>query len=132
MLVVVNTIDVEVRNVADTATIVAIKQTVRNTFSHLVGVWRVQVSSSAERDRWELRIRGGFGHHVASFLSAPDLLAERVERHLRIFLQGVVPPLSGMPRRPVLVIRGVQTDQLPRRLRSPQGRLSRDLYQKAS
>jgi hypothetical protein len=132
MLVVVNTIDVEVRNVADTATIVAIKQTVRNTFSHLVGVWRVQVSSSDERDRWDLRIRGGFGHHVASFLSAPDLLAERVERHLCMFLQGVVPPLSGKPRRPVLVIRGVQTDQLPRQLRSPQWRLSRNLHQKAS
>ena len=132
MLVVVNTIDVDVRNVADTATIVAVKQTVRNTFSHLVGVWRVQVSSSAERDRWELRIRGGFGHHVASFLSASDLLAERVERHLRMFLQGVVPPLSGKPRRPVLVIRGVQTDQLPRRVGSPQWRLSRSLYQKAS
>ena len=132
MLVVVNTIDVEVRNVADTATIVAIKQTVRNTFSHLVGVWRVQVSSSDEHDRWHLHIRGGFGHHVASFLSASDLLAENVERHLRVFLQGIVPPLSSLPRRPVLVVRGVQTHQLPRRLRSPEWSLSRNLHQKAS
>jgi hypothetical protein len=108
MLVVLNTIDVEVRNVADAATIVAIKQTVRNTFSHLVGVWRVQVSSSNQRDRWDLHIRGGFGHHVASFLSGPDLLAENIERSLRRFLQGVVPPLSDMPRRPVLVMRGLQ------------------------
>jgi hypothetical protein len=100
---VINTIDVEVRDVTDSAMIVAIRQTVQHTFSHLVGAWSVRVSASDECGRWDLHIRGGFGHHVARFLAVPDRLAERVERRLRAFLQEVVPPFSVMPRRPLLV-----------------------------
>ena len=126
-----NTIDVEVRDVADSAMIAAIKQTVQNTFSHLVGAWHVQVSASDERGRWNLHIRGGFGCHVAAFLATPARLAEHVERRLRAFLQGVAPPLSVVPRRPVLVIRVVQANRLPLRFRPPPW-LSGNLHQKAS
>lgn len=128
---VANTIDVEVRDVADSAMVAAIRRTVQNTFSHLVGAWQVQVSASAERGRWDLHIRGGFGHHVARFLATPARLAEHVERRLRAFLQGVVPPLSVVPRRPVLVIRGVLANRLPPRFRPPPW-LSGTLHQKAS
>ena len=101
---VINTIDVEVRDIADSAMILAIRQTVQHTFSHLVGAWHVRVSASDECGRWDLHIRGGFGHHVAKFQAVPARLAERVARSLRAFLQGVVPPLSVVPRRPTLVI----------------------------
>jgi len=100
-----NTIDVEVRDIADSATISAIRQSVRNAFGHLVGTWHVRVSASDEFDRWDLRIRGGFGHYTARFLAAPDQLAARVQGQLRTFLRGVCPPLSIAPRRPVLVVR---------------------------
>jgi hypothetical protein len=102
---VINAIDVEVRDVADSAMVLAIRRTVQHTFSHLVGAWHVQVSASDECGRWDLHIRGGFGHHFARFLAVPDRLAERVERTLRAFLQGVVPPLSVVPRRFMFVIR---------------------------
>jgi len=128
---VVNTIDVEVRDVADPAMIVAVRQTVRNALGHLVGTWHVQVSAAEEQGRWDLHVRGGFGHHVARFLAAPDRLADRVERRLRAFLQGVVPPLSAAPRRPVLVIRSVQPDRAPDRF-EPAVRMSRDDHRKAS
>lgn len=118
-----NTIDVEVRDVTDSAMVAAITQTVQNMFRHLVGAWHVQVSASDEWDRWDLHIRGGFGHHVARFLAAPARLAEHVERRLRAFLQGVAPPLSVVPRRPVLVLRVVRANRLPLRLR-PQPWLS--------
>jgi hypothetical protein len=128
---VVNTIDVEVRGVADQATIVAVRQTVRNALGHLVGAWLVQVSPSEEQGRWDLHVRGAFGHHLARFLAAPDYLADRIERRLRAFLQGVVPPLSAAPRRPVLVIRSVQSDRTPDRLDQP-ARISRQLHRRAS
>jgi hypothetical protein len=125
-----NTIDVEVRDVADSAMIVAIRQAVHNAFAHLVGTWHVHVSASDERGRWDLRIRGGFGHHVAKFPAAPDRLAERVECGLLAFLHGVVPALSIVPRRPVLAFRAVRVARL-QRLR-PSLQLSRELEQKAS
>jgi hypothetical protein len=101
---VLNTIDVEVRDVVDPAMVVGIKEIVEQTFSHLVGTWHVQVSRSDECGHWALRIRGGFGHHVALFLAVPDRLAERVEYTLRAFLQGAVPPFPVVARRPVFVI----------------------------
>ena len=58
-MLVVNTIAVAVRGVPEPATIVAIRQTVQKTLSHLVGAWHVRVSASAERGRWDLHIRGG-------------------------------------------------------------------------
>jgi hypothetical protein len=91
---VINTIDVEVRDVADSAMILAIRQTVEDTFSHLVGAWHVRVSASDECGRWDLHIRGGFGHHVAGFLEVPGRLAERVQRTLRAFLEGAVPSIA--------------------------------------
>ena len=91
-----NTIDVDVRGVADSAMIGAIRQIAQETFSHLVGAWRVQVSASDERGCWDLHIRGGFGHHIARFPAAPDRLAERIERRLHAFLQGVAPPFPRM------------------------------------
>ena len=91
----------------------------------------MQVSASDERGRWNLHIRGGFGYHVAAFLATPARLAEHVERRLRAFLQGVAPPLSVVPRRPVLVIRVVQANRLPLRFRPPPW-LSGNLHQKAS
>jgi hypothetical protein len=128
---VVNTIDVEVRDVADSAIAGAIKQTVHTAFGHLVGAWHVRVSAAAEPGRWDLHLRGGFGHHVAGFLAAPDRLAGRVEHRLRAFLQGVVPPLSIVPCRPVLVRRVVQAARVPRRFTSPP-QLSHTFHQKAS
>jgi hypothetical protein len=101
---VLNTIDVEVRDVVDPAMVVGIREIVEQTFSHLVGTWHVHVSRSDECGRWALRIRGGFGHHVALFLAVPDRLAERVGYTLRAFLQGAVPPFPVVARRPVLVI----------------------------
>jgi hypothetical protein len=127
----INTIDVEVRDVAESAIAVAIKQNVQTAFGHLVGAWHVRVSASAEPDRWDLHVRGGFGHHVATFLAAPDRLAERVEHRLRAFLQGVVPPLSVVPPRPVLVRRFVPAARVPRRFTSPP-QLSQTFHQKAS
>jgi hypothetical protein len=97
--------EVEVCDVADAATIVAIRETVHHTFSHLVGVWHVRLSAVDRRDRWDLRVRGAFGQHVAGFLAAPPLVAEGVERQLRSFLRGVVPPLSAAPARQALVMR---------------------------
>ena len=128
---VVNTIHVEVRDVAESAIAVAIEQTVHAAFGHLVGAWHVRVSASTEAGRWDIHVRGGFGHHVAGFLAAPDRLAERVEHRLRAFLRGVVPPLSVVPRRPVLVRRAVQEAPVPRRFTPPRP-LSRTLHQKAS
>jgi hypothetical protein len=128
---VVNTIDVEVRDVAESAIAGAIRQTVHMAFGCLVGAWHVRVSASADPGRWDLHVRGGFGHHVARFLAAPDRVAEGVEHRLRAFLQGVVPPLSIVPRRPVLVRRVVQAARVPRRFTSPpQG--SHAFHQKAS
>jgi hypothetical protein len=128
---VVNTIDVEVRDVAESAITAAIEQTVHAAFGHLVGAWHVRVSASTEAGRWDLHIRGGFGHHVAEFLAAPDRLAERVEHRLRAFLRGVVPPLPVLPRRPVLVRRAVQAAPVPRRF-TPPPPLSQTLHRKAS
>jgi hypothetical protein len=93
-LPVVNTIEVDVSDVADAAMVLAIRETVHHLFSHLVGAWYVRLSAVDPTGRWDLRIRGAFGHHVAGFLAAPDVLVEGVERHLRAFLRGVVPPLS--------------------------------------
>jgi hypothetical protein len=126
-MLVVNTIAVAVRGVPEPATIVAIRQTVQTTLSHLVGAWHVRVSASAERGRWDLHIRGGFGHHIATFLAAPDRLAECVERRLRAFLHGIVPPLSAAPRRPVLVSSVARVERMPVRFRPPPP-VQRDLY----
>jgi hypothetical protein len=130
-MIVVNTIDVDVRDVADSAMVLAVRQTAQHTFSHLVGTWHVEVSAADERGRWDLHIRGAFGHHVARFWASPDRLAERLERRLRAFLQGMVPPLSTVPRRPVLVARGVQTDQWAIQFRQRLQSI-RTLHQRAS
>jgi hypothetical protein len=129
---VLNTMEVEVRDVADAATVVAIRQTVHHTFSHLVGAWYVRLSAVDTRGRWDLRVRGAFGQHVAGFLAAPPLVAEVVERELRSFLRGVVPPLSARPSRPTLVMRPYRAvrpassiEWLDRRGRVNQERLER-------
>ena len=109
---VVNSMEVEVCDVADAATVVAITETVHHLFSHLVGAWHVHLSAVDARGRWDLRVRGAFGQHVAGFLAAPDLLVEGVERHLRAFLRGVVPPLSVIPSHPELVMRSYQATPL--------------------
>jgi hypothetical protein len=86
----INTIDVEVRDVPDAATIEAVERTVQDTYSHLVGTWHVRVSAADEHGNWDLRVRGAFGHHIAPFWASPDRVAETVERQLRSFLRGVV------------------------------------------
>jgi hypothetical protein len=91
---IINTIDVEVRDVPDPATIAAIRGTAHGTFSHLVGAWHVRVAAADEPGYWDLRVRGGFGRHIARFLASPDRVAEGVERRLRSFLRANVPSLS--------------------------------------
>jgi hypothetical protein len=115
-----NTIDVDVRDVSDPAMIAAIRRTVQRTFSHLVGVWHVQLSASDSRGQWHLRIRGAFGRHFAPFWASSDALADSVERGLRTFLCSMVVPLDARPRRPVLVPRGFETERSqPRIERQP-------------
>jgi hypothetical protein len=92
----INSIDVEVHDVPDTATIEAVERTVQNTYSHLVGAWHVRVSAADERGNWDLRVKSAFGHHIAPFWASPDRVAETVERQLRSFLRGVV---AESPRR---------------------------------
>jgi hypothetical protein len=85
-----NTIDVEIHDVPDAATIEAVERTVHNTYSHLVGAWHVRVSAADERGHWDLRVKGAFGHHIAPFWASPDRVAETVERQLLSFLRGAV------------------------------------------
>jgi hypothetical protein len=114
-MVTLNTVDVDVQDVADPAVAAAIRRTVRSTFSHLAGAWHVRVSASDGRGHWDLRVRGGFGHHLARFWASSVGLSDVVDRRLHAFLRGVVAPLSVKPRRPVLVIRGVDADRSPLR-----------------
>lgn len=86
----INTINVEVHDVPDAATIEAVERTVHNTYSHLVGAWHVRVSAADERGHWDLRLKGAFGQHIAPFWASPDRVAETVERQLRSFLRGAV------------------------------------------
>jgi hypothetical protein len=104
-----NTIEVEVSDVADAAIVVAIEDTVQHRFSHLVGAWYVRLSAVDAPGRWDLRIRGAFGHHVTGFLAGPDFLVDGVERRLLSFLRSVVPPLSARRTRPALVIRSYES-----------------------
>jgi hypothetical protein len=98
-VVVVNTIAVNVSDVNDDAVVDSVRRTVNVTFSHLLGNWHVGISASAEPGRWDLHLRGAFGHHVTHFLAAePRHLADAVERRLRAFLRGVVPPLAARSR----------------------------------
>jgi len=92
----INTIDVEVHDVRDAATIEAVERTVHNTYGHLVGSWHVRVAASDERGNWDLRVKGAFGHHIAPFWASPDRVVETVERQLRSFLRGAV---AESPRR---------------------------------
>jgi hypothetical protein len=92
----INTIDVEVHDVPDAATVEAVERTVHTTYSHLVGAWHVRVSAADEHGNWDLRVRGAFGHHIAPFWASPERVAETVERQLRSFLRGVV---TETPRR---------------------------------
>jgi hypothetical protein len=107
-----STIDVDVRGVADLSTIAAIEKTVRGTFTHMPGRWRVQVSASDERGRWDLRVHGGFGHYLTRFLATADRLAENVARRLHAFVQRTVPPLAVVVRRPVLVVRSLEPPRM--------------------
>jgi hypothetical protein len=91
---IVNTMKVEVCDIPDAATVVAIEETVHRALSHLVGAWHVRLSANDRRGRWDFRVSGSFGHHVAKFLAAPHRVVEGVDRQLRSFLRGVVPPLS--------------------------------------
>lgn len=115
---VINTINVEVRDVTDSVLRAAVRCSVTLIFRHLAGAWNVRVSASGEPGRWDLHVHGAFGHHVSHFLTSPAHLAEHVERRLRAFLSSVVPPLSAAPRRPVLVVR----NRLPRAAPDPQVR----------
>ena len=102
---VINTIDVDVHDVADAALVRSILRSVQRTFKHLAGTWHVQVSASHERGRWDVHVRAAFGHHFCQVLTSPEHLAVHVERRLRAFLSDIVPPLPVVPRRPVLVAR---------------------------
>jgi hypothetical protein len=90
-----NTIKVEVHD-APAGTIQAVERAVHNTYGHLVGTWHVQVSAADDRGRWDLRVKGAFGHHIAGFWASPDRVAETVERQLRTFLRSAV---AESPRR---------------------------------
>jgi hypothetical protein len=130
-VVTLNTIDVDVQDVPDPAVTADIRRTVRNTFGHLAGSWHVRVSASDGRGHWDLRVRGGFGHHVSQFWASSAGLAAVIDRRLLAFLRGVVTPLSVRPRRPVLVMRGVDSDRSPRRF-AHETRLWEDPQEKAS
>jgi hypothetical protein len=104
-----NTIEVEVSDVADAALVVAIEEAVHRRFSHLVGTWYVRLSAVDPSGRWDLRIRGAFGHHVTGFLAGPDFLVEGVERRLLSFLRSVVPPLSVRRTSAALLIRSYES-----------------------
>jgi hypothetical protein len=115
------TFDVEVSGVADTVIVARVAGSVRDTVGHLVGIWRVRVIPSPNRHRWDLRVHGPFGHHVAFLLSHPENLADTVARRLRSFLQSVVPPIGSGISRPTLVRRTqphvpirAAADRLPR------------------
>jgi hypothetical protein len=124
---VVNTMEVAVCDIDDEVVAAAVRETVHQALSHLVGAWHVRVSAADNtRGRWDFRVRGAFGHHVAGFLAAPHLVVEGVERQLRSFLRGVVPPLSVTQSRPVLVRRAAggerisrQSEQQPQPSRNP-------------
>lgn len=91
---VVNTIAVTMSSFTDGAELEGVTRVVRTACSHLLGNWQVSVMATAQPDRWVLRLRGAFGHHVAHFVAAPRDLPANVERCLRVFLRHVVPPLS--------------------------------------
>jgi hypothetical protein len=94
-VVVINTIGVNVSDVYDDAVVDGVTRTVHATFSHLLGNWHVRITASAKPGLWDLHLQGAFGHHVTHFLAAePGHLTDAVERRLRAFLRGVVPPLS--------------------------------------
>ena len=101
------TIDLEVWGVADDVVVTRVAHSVRDIVGHLVGKWSVCLAPS-DRGRWDLRIRGAFGHHFVRFLATPDKLADAVARWLRSFLHSNVPPLS-VVRRPTLVPKRVQS-----------------------
>jgi hypothetical protein len=111
-VVVVNTIAVNVSDVNDDAAVDGVRRTVHATFSHLLGNWHVGISAPAEPGRWDLHLRGAFGHHVAHFLAEPRQVADAVERCLRAFLSRVVTPLSpcGRKRSPRLEKRALERD----------------------
>lgn len=127
---VINTINVDVRDVTNSVVRGAIRHSVTWTFRHLAGAWNVRVSASDEPGRWDLHVYGGFGHHVTHFLTSPERLAEHVERRLRAFLSSVVPPLPLAPRCPVLVtlrdrpLRTVYRPTLARRFDAPRRKAS--------
>src|SRR5258708_30327221 len=58
---VINTINVDVRDVTDFVVRGAIRRAATWTFRHLAGVWDVRVSASTEPGRWDLHVYGGFG-----------------------------------------------------------------------
>ena len=126
------TFDVEVSGVADTLIVARVAVSVRNTVGHLVGKWRVMVTPSPNRHRWDLRVHGPFGHHVAFLLSHPENLADTVARRLRSFLQSVVPPIGSAVSRPTLVTRRGHPHASSRAAGGPQLRLSPDLLRNAS
>lgn len=130
-MLVLNTIDVDVRDISDSAAIAAITRTVRATFSHLVGTWHIQLAAGDTQGHWLLRIDGAFGHHSARFWARSDRLADSVERRLRTFLRGAVTPLAARPRRPVLIARMSDAER-PLARRDDQPRLWEDPQQKAS
>ena len=125
------TFDVEVRGVADTLIVARVAGSVRDTVGHLVGIWRVRVVPSPNRHRWDLRVHGPFGHHVAFLLSHPENLADTVARRLRSFLQSVVPPIGSAVSRPTLV-RRAQPHASIRAAADRRRRLSPELLRNAS
>jgi hypothetical protein len=107
-IVVGGTFDVEIHGVVDTRIVSGVALNVHDTIGHLVGKWRVQVTPLPNHHRWDLRVHGPFGHHVAFILSHPESLADTVARRLRSFLQSVVPPIVAASR-PTLVPRLAQS-----------------------
>ena len=97
-------IDIEVSGVFQSDVVASVRRAVGETLDHLAGRWQVQVSPATERGRWTLRLRGAFGHHVASFVATPAHLAITIRRRLRSFLKSVVPPIVAVARPALRVV----------------------------
>jgi hypothetical protein len=104
ILTVGSTFEIQICDVEDPTVVARVKRKIRDGVGHLAGKWRVRLAASGGFDEWDLRVIGAFGQHVALFRATSADLAICVERRLRAFLVGVVPPLTSA-RRPELVSR---------------------------
>jgi hypothetical protein len=100
-MVVRNTVVVSVRDLLDEEVAGRVRRAACGALAHLAGTWHVAVASTAP-GRWELRLNGDFGRHVAHFLADPAEVPGAAHRAIRVFLRDIVPPLSGRPA-PVVI-----------------------------